>query len=55
VTIFITNPNDWAQVNTVYTKMLDTHKPARAVITAAALPKGFHIEMLATAAVKLTA
>ena len=52
VTIFVTDPNSCGQVNSTYAKILGSHRPARAMITAAALPRGCHVEIVATAAVK---
>ena len=52
VTIFVLDMSVAPKVNEVYSRLLGEHKPARAMIGAAGLPRGFHIEIMATAAVK---
>lgn len=48
-TIFLTNVNDFAEVNQLYTKYFGEHKPARSTVVVASLPKGalLEIEVLA--------
>lgn len=49
VTIFITDMNDFSLVNKVYGEYFNEHKPARACIEVAGLPKGVNIEIEAIA------
>ena len=44
-TIFLTDMNDFAKVNAIYEKTLGDHKPARATVQVAGLPKGAAIEI----------
>ncbi len=44
-TIYLTDMNDFAQVNQVYSHYFEGLLPARAVVQVAALPKGGKIEM----------
>jgi len=44
-TIFLVDMNDFAAVNEVYAKVFATHKPARATVAVAALPKGARVEI----------
>jgi 2-iminobutanoate/2-iminopropanoate deaminase len=44
-TIFLTNMNDFAQVNEVYAKYFKTNPPARSTIAVAALPKAVNVEI----------
>ena len=48
-TIFIKDMNDFAQINEVYDNYLESHKPARACVEVARLPKdvGVEIEVIA--------
>lgn len=48
-TIFLTNMNDFAEVNEAYGNYFDLEPPARTTIQAAALPKGVAIEIDAVA------
>jgi len=50
VNITIVNMEDWPAVNTVYSEMLGSHRPARAVVAAASLHFGALIEIEAIAA-----
>ncbi len=43
--IFLTNMNDFAQVNEVYGKYFKSNPPARSTIGVAALPKGVNVEI----------
>lgn len=52
VNITIVNMEDWPAVNAVYSEVLGPHRPARAVVGAAALHFGALIEVEAIAAVK---
>ncbi len=51
VTIYISDIDLWAEVNTVYARMLGDHRPARAVVPVKDLHYGFKIEIDAVAAV----
>lgn len=44
-TIFLTNMNDFAQVNEVYGKYFSSNPPARSTVAVAALPKGVNVEI----------
>lgn len=44
-TIYLTNMNDFAQVNEVYGKYFKSNPPARSTIAVAALPKGVNVEI----------
>lgn len=44
-TIFLTNMNDFAQVNEVYGRYFKTQPPARSTIAVAGLPKGVQVEV----------
>ena len=48
-TIYLTNMADFAAVNIVYAKAFGAHRPARACIQAARLPKDVQVEMDAIA------
>lgn len=48
-TIFLTNMNDFAEVNEAYGNYFDLDPPARTTVQAAALPKGVAIEIDAVA------
>jgi len=50
VNITIVNMEDWPAVNQVYSEMLGSHRPARAVVAAASLHFGALIEIEAIAA-----
>ena len=45
VTIFIKNMDDFAIINEIYSEYLANHKPARAVVEVARLPKDVLIEI----------
>ncbi|MEZ4417039.1 MAG: Rid family detoxifying hydrolase [Gemmatimonadota bacterium] len=51
MTIYISNGDDWATVNDVYTRMLGEHRPARAVVPVAPLHYGAAIEIQAIGAI----
>jgi 2-iminobutanoate/2-iminopropanoate deaminase len=48
-TIFIADMNDYAKVNEIYGKTFSKHKPARATVQVAALPRAALIEIEAIA------
>lgn len=52
VTIYVKPSKSCGEVNAVFSEVLGKHKPARAIITVADLPRGFDVEIIATAAVK---
>lgn len=45
VTIFISDMNNFAKINSVYAAFFGNHKPARAVVEVARLPKDVDIEL----------
>lgn len=52
VNIYVADINLWEAVNTVYSRVLGEHRPARATLPTGALHHGFLIEIDAVAAVK---
>ncbi len=52
VTVYLTDLGEYAAFNTVYGEFFKTDYPARAVIQAAALPRGCKVEIDAVALVK---
>lgn len=48
-TVFLTDLNDFAEMNEIYTQYFGDSRPARSTIQVAALPKGSRIEIEATA------
>jgi 2-iminobutanoate/2-iminopropanoate deaminase len=48
-TVYLSNLNDFARMNTVYEKYFSKNKPARACVQVAALPKGAKVEIDAIA------
>jgi 2-iminobutanoate/2-iminopropanoate deaminase len=44
-TIFLTDMNDFAKVNEVYSKAFGDTKPARSTVAVSALPKGARVEI----------
>lgn len=44
-TIFLTDMNDFAQVNSVYSKYFTSAPPARSTVAVAGLPKGVQVEI----------
>lgn len=44
-TVFLTDLNDFAVMNTLYASFFETHKPARSTIQVAKLPLGARIEI----------
>lgn len=51
MTIYVSNISDWGRVNTVYSRVMGEHKPARAVVPVGPLHYGFGIEISCVAAV----
>ncbi|WP_320169998.1 RidA family protein [Maridesulfovibrio sp.] len=51
VDVFLTDMNDFATVNKVYTEFFSVHKPARAAVEVSALPKGGLVEIKCIAAI----
>jgi len=49
-TIYLADLADYAQVNDVYAEYFGEHRPARAAVQVAALPKGARVEIEAVAA-----
>ena len=52
VTVYVTDIALWAEVNTVYARILGAHRPARAIVPTKALRHGFLVEIDAIAAQK---
>lgn len=52
-TIFLTDMNDFAAVNTVYERFFEDSKPARSTVAVSALPKGARVEVEAVARVTI--
>lgn len=48
-TIYVTDMNDFAKINEVYGEFFGQHKPARATVGVASLPKGVRVEIEAIA------
>ena len=48
-TVYLSDLNDFARMNKVYEKYFSKHKPARACVQVAALPKGAKVEIDAIA------
>jgi 2-iminobutanoate/2-iminopropanoate deaminase len=53
MTVFIADIGLWGKVNEVYTRMLGSHKPARAIVPVNELHYGYQIEIQAIAAVRI--
>ncbi|WP_319759476.1 Rid family detoxifying hydrolase [Maridesulfovibrio sp.] len=51
VDVFLTDMNDFAKVNNVYSEFFSSHKPARAAVEVSALPKGGLVEIKCIAAI----
>ena len=51
-TVFLTDLADFAAVNAVYAEAFGAHRPARACVQVAALPKGGKVEIEAVARVQ---
>jgi 2-iminobutanoate/2-iminopropanoate deaminase len=49
VTLYLVDMNDFATVNELHAQFFGSHKPARATVAVAALPKGALVEMDAIA------
>lgn len=52
VTVFVTDPALWTDVNRVYAQLLGPHRPARAVIPCGPLKRGAVLEVTAVAALR---
>ena len=50
VRIYVTDINDWGDINRLYAAFFGDHKPARAVVPVPALHYGLRLELEATAA-----
>ena len=50
-TVFLTDIEDYAEMNEVYTSVLGSHRPARSAVAVAALPIGACVEIEAWARV----
>ena len=50
-TVFLSNMDDFAEMNGVYAAMFGEHRPARACVEAARLPKSVDVEIEAVAVV----
>jgi 2-iminobutanoate/2-iminopropanoate deaminase len=51
-TLFLTDINDFALVNSLYAEFFGAHKPARSTVAVKQLPKNALVELEAIAAVK---
>jgi 2-iminobutanoate/2-iminopropanoate deaminase len=51
-TVFLADMNDFAAMNAVYAAHFGSHRPARAAVQAAALPKGVDVEIECVARTK---
>lgn len=51
-TVFITDMNDFAEVNSVYQEAFPSNPPARSCVAVKALPKGARVEIEAIAIIK---
>ena len=52
MTVFVSDIELWGAVNQVYTRMMGSHKPARAVVPVKELHYGYQIEIQAVAALE---
>lgn len=52
MTVYVSDMELWATVNQVYTRIMGSHKPARAVVPVNDLHYGYQIEIQATAALR---
>ncbi len=52
MTVYVSDIELWSGVNTVYTRVMGDHKPARAIVPVKDLHYGYGIEMQAIAAVR---
>lgn len=50
-TAYVSSMEDWSQVNEVYERFFEGHKPARSIVNAKELHFGFKVEIEAIAAV----
>ena len=50
VDVFVTNIENFAEFNNIYTEYFSEHRPARAVVDVSALPKGACVEIKCIAA-----
>ncbi len=48
-TVFLTDMNDYAEMNRIYTEVFGDHRPARSAVAVAALPLGALVEVEASA------
>ena len=51
VTVFVTDLTLFGELNDIYGRFFGTHRPARAVVQVAALPRGARVEIEATAVI----
>jgi 2-iminobutanoate/2-iminopropanoate deaminase len=51
MTIYVANIEHWGEVNTVYTRVMGAHKPARAVVPVKDLHYGYALEIQCIAAI----
>jgi 2-iminobutanoate/2-iminopropanoate deaminase len=51
VTIFVSDPSLWGDVNRVFAELLGEHRPARAIIPSGELKRGYLLEITAVAVV----
>jgi 2-iminobutanoate/2-iminopropanoate deaminase len=49
VTVFLTDMDDYAEMNRIYLEAFGDHRPARSAVAVAALPLGALVELEATA------
>ena len=49
-TVFLTDMNDFADMNTIYDSFFDGHRPARAAVEVSRLPKDVRVEIECVAA-----
>jgi 2-iminobutanoate/2-iminopropanoate deaminase len=52
MTVYVSDIELWGGVNTVYTRVMGNHKPARAIVPVKDLHYGYGVEMQAIAAVR---
>ena len=50
VTVYLTNIDDYASFNSIYSELVPAPRPARSVVAVAGLPKGARVEIAVTAA-----
>lgn len=54
VTVYLTDLNDFSEVNKVFAELFDTEPPARETVQVVALPKGVNIELSVVAVRRAT-